>query len=612
MRDLDSKELLTGDFLCVYGDVISNVPLEAALAAHRARRLANKNAVMTMVLREAGTQHRTKAQSTKPVFVIDPLKDRCLHYEQMRPRQRSPKLDLEPSILEDNVELEVRQDLIDCGIDICTPQVLVQWSEGFDWEMPRRGFLYGILKDHELNGLTIHTHIVKDHYAARVKNLQAYDAVSKDIISRWAYPLCPDSNLLEKQSYHLLKGNIYRENGVALARSSTVGRKTVLGAAASVGEQSEITNSVVGRRCVIGKRVKIDGAYIWDDARIGDDTTIQNAIVANEASIGKGCKILPGALISYGVRIADGTVVQGTSRITKLKRKRGYEQDEIIRSESDPKVVGDGGEGFELAESDNEEDEEAEGLTSTKTSKHLLAAHLSFADVYLVYNLADLSLSAESISTLNSEEEDEDFVQHQETSRANSFVSVGSEDSGTGQHHASDFHHEAASGIFDALEKNEDPANMQLELKGLTLSSNAEGKQVRRAVAVAFMKRIASLVEGGSTAQQAATKVIPPNKLLIEKCVLDHQQAQKTEQVEFLLFMQTDLVHRKQGDKILLFVCYALATNDLVEAEGFEQWWNDERSTASEELKNVRADTKKLVDTLLEESEEEEEDDDDE
>lgn len=160
---------------------------------------------------------------------------------------------------------------------------------------------------------------------------------------------------------------------------------------------------------------------------------------------------------------------------------------------------------------------------------------------------------------------------------------------------------------------------MQLELKGLTLSSNAEGKQVRRAVAVAFMKRISTLVESGSTPQQAVTKIIPPNSLLIEKCVLDYNVAQKTEQVEFLLYMQTDLVHRNQGEKILLFVCNALATGDLIEPEGFEQWWNDERSSGSDALETVRADTKQLVDVLVgdyddeddDESESEEEEDDD-
>jgi translation initiation factor eIF-2B subunit epsilon len=35
MRDLDSRSLLTGDFILVYGDVVSNLPLERSLRIER-------------------------------------------------------------------------------------------------------------------------------------------------------------------------------------------------------------------------------------------------------------------------------------------------------------------------------------------------------------------------------------------------------------------------------------------------------------------------------------------------------------------------------------------------------------------------------------------------
>ncbi|KAK4996815.1 hypothetical protein LTR28_000063, partial [Elasticomyces elasticus] len=340
MRDLDKRSILTGDFLVVYGDIVSNLPLGAALAAHRERRAKDKNAIMTMVLREAGDKHRTKTQGASPVFVIDPTKDRCLHYEQIRPRQSNHFLNLDPDILKHD-DLEIRQDLIDCGIDICTPDVLALWSDNFDYEAPRKGFLHSVLKDYELNGKTIHTHVVDEHYAARVKNLNAYDSISKDLISRWAYPLCPDSNLLKDQTYQLQKGNVYKEEGVILARSCTINRRTVIGKGTAVGDGSVVSNSIIGRRCLIGRNVTIDGAYIWDDAVVGDGSTVKDAIIANEAIVGKRCQVLPGALLSYNVRIADGTTLQGTARVTRFKRKRGYDGDEVAKGASDPKVVGE-------------------------------------------------------------------------------------------------------------------------------------------------------------------------------------------------------------------------------------------------------------------------------
>ncbi len=592
MRDLDQKQLITGDFICVYGDVVANVPMETALAAHRTRREKNKKSIMTMVLREAGNHHRTKSHSMRPAFVIDPITQRCVHYEQVRPRER-PRLDIAEEVLKDHVEVEVREDLIDCGIDICTPEVLAQYTDNFDWQAPRRGFLYGVLKDYETNQLMIYTHIASDGYAARVKSLQVYDAISRDVVSRWAYPLCPDVNLMSDQSYQLQKDNIYKEDGVVLARSSVINRKSVLGKATSVGDGTIITETVIGRRCVIGKRVRLNGAYIWDDARIGDDTVVERAIVASEASIGKKCRILPGALISYGVSIGNGVTVKGNSRITRIKRQQGQSKGEQLqRALSDPAVVGDGGEGHEL-KMDEDEDELLETLVATD-------------------NAEDAALSDASISDLESDDEEMSLDQDakRRSSRSESFTSINSDESGDTRRRAADFHHEATASIVDALQKSEDADTIQLELQALKLSSNAEDKQVRRAVAVSLMKRIAGLVESGSSPKDAVSKVLPPSKLLIQRCVATDRD-EYSEQVEFLLYLQTDLVHRQQGDKILLFASNVLASDDLVEAEGFEQWWEDPRSSATEELQAVRKETKQLVDVLVGEDDDDDEDEDD-
>jgi translation initiation factor eIF-2B subunit epsilon len=373
MRDLDSRSLLVGDFLLVYGDVVSNLPLEGALAAHRARRLKDKNAIMTMVLREAGTTHRTKACRTSPVFVIDPEKDRCLHFEQMPNRDQTHFLSIDPDLLSGHQELEIRQDLIDCGIDICTPDVLALWSDNFDFQAPRKGFLHSVLKDYELNGKTFHTHIISDHYAARVRNLHAYDSVSKDIVSRWAYPLCPDSNLVQGQSYRLGKGNIYKEEGVILARDCVINSKTVIGRGTSIGDGSVITNSIIGRHCQIGRNVRIDGAYLWDYASVGDGSVIKKSVIANEASIGRKCTIEEGALISYGVAIGEGKTIRGEHRITRAKRRRENDE-ELVRGEPDLEVVGKGGDGFEFQDSDEDDDDEVvDNLISSGPSRFATA-----------------------------------------------------------------------------------------------------------------------------------------------------------------------------------------------------------------------------------------------
>lgn len=181
--------------------------------------------------------------------------------------------------------------------------------------------------------------------------------------------MCPDSNLVQGQSYRLQKGNTYKEEGVILARDCIIGRKTVIGRGTSIGEKSVITNSIIGRHCQIGRNVKIDGAYIWDYASIADGSTVTKAVIANEVAIGRRCTIEAGALISYGVSISEGMTIRGDHRITRAKRRR-EQGEEIVRGNSDPAIVGEKGDGFEFYDSDeDDEDELVDGLATRGPSK---------------------------------------------------------------------------------------------------------------------------------------------------------------------------------------------------------------------------------------------------
>lgn len=579
MRDLDGKHLITGDFIVVSGDVISNLPIEAALTQHRARREADKNAIMTMVLREAGRNHRTKSSSVSPVFVIDPTKDRCLHYEEIdRHSDEHPaRLNIDAEIILSHPELDIRQDLIDCSIDICTPDVLSLWSDSFDYQSPRKHYLYGVLKDYELNGKTIHTHIIKEDYAARVRNLKAYDAISKDILSRWTYPLCPDTNLLPGHTYDLRKGSLYQEQGVTLARSCLIGRRTVIGSGTSIGDRTTVHSTVLGRNCKIGKNVKLDGAYVWDGVTIGDNTDVRGAIIADGVTIGKDCSIAPGALLSYGIRIADGMKIESGKRITKSRRDGSA-------ATSDPAVVGADGEGYEFIQGEDDEEEEDDA---------------SVASSGLVYRMPGLSLSSASISTLSSEVSEESWA----GSGRSSFSDDEEQDN---------FHHDAAVSIFDSLRDGTSADVVQLELVSLRMTANASDNQVRRAIVSSFMKYVEQLVEGGKAAGPAVHEVFSKYREVVERTLFDRNKNEKSDQVDLLLQLQQDLTQRSKGDTILLFTAKELYELEVVDEEAYEQWWDDERSSNSEEMRTVRNQAQQFVDWLAnaeEESSEEESDD---
>lgn len=594
LRDIDNRGLITGDFLLVNGDLVSNLQIDAALSAHRARRMADKNAIMTLVLREGGLgPHRTKSHGVTPAFIIDPTKSRCLHYEEMSPLQANKYINIDPELLSDHAEMEIRTDLIDCGIDICTPDVLALWSESFDYEIPRRHFLHGVLKDYELNGKTIHTEIIQNHYAARASNLHSYDAVSKDILGRWTYPLVPDSNLVPGQSYKYARGGSCMEDGVILARSCRVGKKSVIGKNTSIGDGSTISHSIIGRGCQIGKNVKVENSYIWDNVSIADGTEVQNAIIANEAFIGKGCHVKPGALISFNVRISDGTSVKDGARVTRAKRRRSdVEGEPLSRVPADPKIVGPAGEGYEFRDSDDEDGDDETALMSG-----------------LIYSTAHFNISSESISTISSSVSSDSHEQNQR-SRLSSFTGSISDEEGvtTGESFVKD----AVADVFKTLSENGDFDNTRVEFTSLRLSNNATDHHVHRAIAAGFTKRIAQLVESGVDTSKAVSQTL--NQKGAVEFIADvaiGRQKNLDDQVDFLLSIQKDLCHRERGDVLLFALCRELYDRDVLEEEGYDAWWGDKRGMETEVLVAVRKSAEVFINWLRDADEEESGEDED-
>lgn len=60
MRDIYTHGIITSDFVLVSGDLVSNIRIDEVVRAHKERRKVNKDAIMTMVVKESGTTHRTR------------------------------------------------------------------------------------------------------------------------------------------------------------------------------------------------------------------------------------------------------------------------------------------------------------------------------------------------------------------------------------------------------------------------------------------------------------------------------------------------------------------------------------------------------------------------
>ncbi|PKS13005.1 hypothetical protein jhhlp_000346 [Lomentospora prolificans] len=601
LRDLDKRSLISGDFILVHGDLVSNIPLHGILEGHRKRREASADNIMTVVLKSAGSSpHRTKTPGITPVYVIDTKTKKCLQYDEMHPLQSDHYAILDPTVLDElSTDFEIRADLIDPQIDICTPAALALWSDSFDYEMPRRDFLNGVLKDWELNGKSIYAEIVDEGYAARATSLPMYESVSRDILGRWSFPFVPDCNIFPGQAYELTRGGNYLERDVSLANDariagSVIARKSV------VGDGSIISNTIIGRGCKIGKNVTIADSFIWDGTTIGDNTTVTRSILAGSgATVGNDCTIEEGCVLSFGVVIGDNITVAKNALISKV-------DDAGKQVSADTKLLGATAQGAPFI--DPEEDELDEEDPSALQRR-------------LIYSIEHLSFSNSSISTLASNDEDSDdggsrpdtpsgFTSR---SRLSSFAS----DDSSGR---SNFHTDAVNGLLDSLrDPTGDFDSAKMEFLGLRLANDASEAAVRKAVAVTLARRTAELHESGLEPAKAAESALRSRtgiSKFVEEVGVGESEA---DQVEFAVALQRAVASLKslepaKAGLLLTAMFQQLYALDILEEDGILTWWEDERAVAGNNMEVIKEKCKALVEWLEnaeEEDDSDEEDDDD-
>ncbi|CEI69915.1 unnamed protein product [Fusarium venenatum] len=600
LRDMDKRSLVNGDFILVNGDLVSNIMLDNALAAHRKRREDSAANIMTMVLRSGGEgDHRTKTNGITPIFVVDTKTQRCLHYDEMDPLASDRYMSLDPAVVDElSTDFEIRSDLIDAEIDICTPEVLALWSESFDYELPRKNFLHGVLKDWELNGKMIYTEICEEGYAARASNLQQYDAVSRDVLDRWTYPFIPECNIVPKQSYQRHIHGVVAEQGAFYANDAKLSN-SIIGRDSNIGSGSTISNSIIGRDCKIGANVVLVNSYVWDDTTIEDGAKIYQSIVADSAVIGKNASIPEGSLISFGVNVSEGATLPKETAVSCVD----VEGNPVT---PDTKLLGASTNATKFTDPEDEDLDERDPSQLQKS---------------LIYNLAQFNISTSSVSTLSSEISEDEMdenslnINASDPSRRTSFASDDAGDKLS-------FHNEAVHGLVDALRaQSGDFDSAKLEFMGLRLSNDASDAMMRRAVASAFAHRAVELMTpeyGSLEPSKAADRALnsrPGATKFINEVGIGLEDDNEAAQVEFIIALQKALTRSPGPEQsrvgiLLAAMLQQLYSQDILEEEGILGWWENDRAVEGESMTLLKEKCRMLVDWL--ENAEEEDDSDDE
>eukprot|EP00826_Nyctotherus_ovalis_P053995 TRINITY_DN7050_c0_g2_i2.p1 TRINITY_DN7050_c0_g2~~TRINITY_DN7050_c0_g2_i2.p1 ORF type:complete len:668 (+),score=207.12 TRINITY_DN7050_c0_g2_i2:171-2174(+) len=298
------KPLISEDFIVLRGDIITNMTLDKAVKEHLERKSLNDKCMMTKTFVRMCYGNRLRTQEDDLLVLTDPKSKLIVQYQKLRGES---KVQLKGFTIPSQSQLELRYDLYDTRIDICTPDLLYYLKDNFDCKELNEGFISDVNGVDSLVDSKVyyyeHTD-PKSSYCGIIHNPLLYDYVNRDVIKRFAYPLVVDSNLMcpaDNLSYKYSRNNIYMDKNIKLSMTCIISDNSVLGSDTEVHDQTIIENSVIGRRCNIGANVRISGSYVWSDVVIEDGCTITEAILCENVVVRKGASVPKGVILDKSV-----------------------------------------------------------------------------------------------------------------------------------------------------------------------------------------------------------------------------------------------------------------------------------------------------------------------
>lgn len=329
IRDIDARVDVRPrhDFVIVQPGAIFNVDVGSAARAHKARCKVNRNWLVSIVLRN-GVSFKPRA-----VAIDDTTGGICFFKEDARD-MRDIVLDTKSENvgLQNGGRVTIYTDFVDIGLDICSPDFLVEFRENFDFDSVR-DFIRAKLDggEAELLGNKMYAHFVDSkagEYAARLETYKAYMAVVQDIFDGWMLPVTPLSVLRSSSRPLLYDGgqNVTEICDLDSNSSSQGGRRPVYCRESNsrwhdvvVGKGAAVDRTAVLKRCIIEENVQIgahtlvEGSIVGRGSVIGEHVTICESLLLNDCFVADRVFVPSGSFLhsnaSFRVESRDGSAI---------------------------------------------------------------------------------------------------------------------------------------------------------------------------------------------------------------------------------------------------------------------------------------------------------------
>ncbi|XP_050534764.1 translation initiation factor eIF-2B subunit epsilon [Daktulosphaira vitifoliae] len=347
LRHIDACALIRNDFILLEGNVVGKLSLLPLVKNFKNLRDKDKGAVMTLIYQQVNVNN-------DQTLVLSSKTNRILFHNK-----KKTKLYL-PVELVLNESVDIRQDLLETNIAICSTAVPPLFADNFDFQT-LDDFIKGLLINEEILNSTLYAYINNEGYVNKVYDWPSYQNVSQDILSRWSYPQVPD--VIDK--YNLRYGNVYYGENLKLALTCKINKNSVIGSNSKLGSETSIYKSIIGKNCTIGNNVTIENSYLFNGTKVKDNCIIKFSVIGYNSIIGENNSITDGCILGSNVVIEPRKMIQ-------QKRLIGYNIGNNLEMLS--------AKAFIYNDHDDSEEEEEEEVTGLVYRTHTLSINYSSSE----------------------------------------------------------------------------------------------------------------------------------------------------------------------------------------------------------------------------------------
>lgn len=140
LRVLDEMNVIRSDpFVLISGDVIANINLKKAIAFHQSKRKEDPENIMTLALKKV-----QKCGGSKPLYddLIVGMNKKSSQIVIFDDNLENPSIRMPIEVMDNVKELVFKSDLLDCNVDICSPELLLQFSDNYDYQVSYEFLLF--------------------------------------------------------------------------------------------------------------------------------------------------------------------------------------------------------------------------------------------------------------------------------------------------------------------------------------------------------------------------------------------------------------------------------------------------------------------------------------